>query len=44
VVNYRNAPTYYEFAKVVARWLKENMDLSFKYNTINTIVHNVPKL
>jgi hypothetical protein len=36
VVNYKNAPPYY-IAKFLAKWLKQNMDLPFKYNIDSTI-------
>jgi hypothetical protein len=37
VVNYKNAPTYYT-AKFLAKWLKQNLDLPYKYN-INSTIH-----
>jgi hypothetical protein len=36
VVNYRNAPTYYT-AKFLAKWLKQNMNLPYKYNFDSTV-------
>jgi hypothetical protein len=36
VVNYKNAPTYH-IAKLLAKWLKQNMDLPYKYNIDSTI-------
>jgi hypothetical protein len=36
VVNYKNAPTYH-IAKLLAKWLKQNMTLPFKYNIDSTI-------
>jgi hypothetical protein len=36
VVNYKNAPTYH-IAKFLAKWLKQNMDLPYKYNIDSTI-------
>jgi hypothetical protein len=36
VDNYKNAPTYY-IAKFLAKWLKQNLNLPYKYNINNTI-------
>jgi hypothetical protein len=36
IVNYRNAPSYY-IGKIPANWLKQNLDLPFKYNFKNSI-------
>jgi hypothetical protein len=38
VVNYKNAPTYH-IAKFLAKWLKQNMDLPYKYNIDSTILY-----
>jgi hypothetical protein len=35
VVNYKNAPTY-NIAKFLAKWLKQNLNLPYKYNINNT--------